>query len=77
MEAKSMADNNPGVMTEPCVPQETYLDNVKLAHAYVPFQKLCDTFTPLESLKKGTAFPPLVNLYGWEAKRRFEVYEDE
>lgn len=49
-----------------CVPQETVIKDVKLAHAYVPFEKLCETFMPLEGLKKGTIFPPLINLYRWE-----------
>lgn len=46
-----------------CVPQETVIKNVKLAHAYVPFEKLCTTFTPLSGLRKGTIFPPLYNVY--------------
>lgn len=49
-----------------CVPQETEITDVKLAYAYVPFQKLCETFPPLEGLRKGTIFPPLYNVYGWE-----------
>jgi hypothetical protein len=50
----------------PCIPQETVIENVRLAHAYVPFEKMCYTFDPLTALKKGTAFPPLFNIYGWE-----------
>lgn len=65
----------PEVSTEKCIPQETAIYDVKLARAYVPFQKLCDTFTPLESLKKGTAFPPLVSVYRWDG--RMEVLDDE
>ena len=61
--------NNPE-NTENCVPQETTLYNVELAHAYVPRQKLCTTYTPLGSLIRGTAFPPLYNIYGWERRGR-------
>ncbi len=49
-----------------CIPQETVIKDVKLAHAYVPIQHMCETFMPLESLRKGTIFPPLVNGYGWD-----------
>ncbi len=55
---------------ETCIPQEESIHNVQLAHAYVPFQKLCDTFRPLEALRKGTIFPELYNVYGWERKGR-------
>jgi len=64
------------VEAEKCIPQETYLCDVELAHAYVPFQKWCNTYTPLGALMRGTAFPPLYNVYGWESKRRME-YDDE
>lgn len=70
--------NAPAVpaMRSDCVPQETEIKDVKLAHAYVPFQKLCRTFSPLESLKKGTAFPPLYDVYRWE-KGEMEDFEDD
>ena len=55
-------------MNTECVDRETELRDMKLAHAYVPFQKLCPTFMPLTALKKGTIFPGLVNVYGWESK---------
>lgn len=42
-----------------CVPQEKTIYNVRLARAYVPFQKFCTTYVPLESLKRGTVFPEL------------------
>jgi hypothetical protein len=42
-----------------CVPQETSIRDVRLAAGYVPYQKFCTTFSPLESLMKGTAFPEL------------------
>ena len=61
--------SSPGGSSEQCVPQETYLNNVNLANAYVPFQKLCDTYTPLGSLTRGTAFPPLYSLKLWTTKQ--------
>ena len=42
-----------------CVPQETCIRDVRLSAGYVPYQKFCTTFSPLESLMKGTAFPEL------------------
>ena len=50
-------------MDNKCVPQETMIDNVRLARAYVPFQILCMTFSPAEGLTKGTIFPPLWDNY--------------
>ncbi|AUG58998.1 spore coat associated protein CotJA [Acetivibrio saccincola] len=47
----------------PCIPQETVLRNVRLARAYVPFQKLCSLYPPIEALKRGTAFPELYSPY--------------
>ncbi|MGI5971740.1 MAG: spore coat associated protein CotJA [Oscillospiraceae bacterium] len=72
-----MIINNPEAASDKCVPQETVIYNVSLANAYVPFQKLCNTFTPLGSLVRGTAFPPLASDYGWEKNRRMEVLDDE
>ena len=51
-----------------CVPQETVIKNVRLAAAYVPYQKLCTLFTPLEALKRGTAFPELFSPYDGKEK---------
>ena len=42
-----------------CIPWETTIENVKLANAYIPFEKLCTTYTPMRSLIEGTAFPEL------------------
>ncbi len=70
-----MKANNSGGFVDKCIPQETCITNVELANAYVPFQIMCDTFSPMEALMKGTAFPPLYNVSGW--RRREEVYEDE
>ncbi|TYQ14674.1 UNVERIFIED_CONTAM: spore coat associated protein JA (CotJA) [Acetivibrio alkalicellulosi] len=47
----------------PCIPQETVLRNVRLARAYVPFQKMCSVYSPIEALEKGTAFPELYSPY--------------
>lgn len=46
-----------------CIPQEMMINNVRLAAAYVPFQKLCSLFVPMEALKRGTAFPELFSPY--------------
>ncbi|WP_291632541.1 spore coat associated protein CotJA [Clostridium sp.] len=53
-----------------CIPQETEIKNVRLAAAYVPYQKLCTLFSPLEALKKGTVFPELYSPYDGEDKKR-------
>lgn len=37
--------------------------NVKLAHAYVPFQCYHKAFCPAEALTKGTLFPELWGVY--------------
>lgn len=47
-----------------CVPLETPIMDVRLAHAYVPWQKLCGTMSPVQSLKSGTIFPELTVQYG-------------
>lgn len=36
---------------------------LKLAHAYIPFQKLDEVFHPNEALCKGTLFPELYMPY--------------
>jgi hypothetical protein len=46
-----------------CIPQETVIKNVRLAAAYVPYQKMCELFKPIEALKRGTAFPELYSPY--------------
>ena len=61
-----------------CIPQETVIKNVRLAAAYVPYQKLCTLFTPLEALKRGTAFPELYSPYdGKEKCYKLESNEKE
>lgn len=52
-----------------CIPQETVIYNVSLAKAYVPFQKFCTVFSPLEGLKKGTIFPELFGSYDVKNKK--------
>ncbi len=59
-----------------CTPLETEIKGVRLANAYVPIQKLCETYDPLNSLKRGTAFPPLYDDYSWDRKGKM-FYEDE
>lgn len=56
-----------------CIDQETELYDVELARAYVPFQIMCETFSPLSGLKKGTIFPPLYDVYGWDRKGMREI----
>ena len=52
-----------------CIPQETVIENVRLAAAYVPYQKFCTLFAPLEALRRGTAFPELYSPYDGEDKK--------
>ena len=58
-----------------CVPQETEINTVRRANAYVPMQRLCETFEPLHGLRHGTIFPPLVSDYVGK-DRRFGLYDD-
>lgn len=50
-------------MSGTCIPQETVIRDVRLAMAYVPFQKMCMLLPPMEALMKGTAFPELYSPY--------------
>ena len=52
-----------------CVPQETSIRDVRLAAGYVPYQKFCTMFSPLESLMKGTVFPELYSPYEGKDKK--------
>ena len=56
-----------------CVPQETTIYNVRLAMAYVPFQKMCTLFNPLEAMSKGTVFPELYSPYEKKQKKNNPV----
>lgn len=58
-----------------CIPQETVIQNVKLASAYVPFQKMCSMLPIIEGLKKGTIFPELYSPYN--RKKRSEDYLED
>lgn len=44
---------------EKCVPFETPIKPTSLARAYVPYQKICGYYEPLEALINGTIFPSL------------------
>ncbi len=46
-----------------CIPYEEYIKVVKLARAYVPFQKLCSIYDDEEAMIKGTIFPELARPY--------------
>lgn len=63
-----MFNTNCEEMTQ-CIPQETIIRNVRLAAAYVPYQKLCTTFSPIQSLKAGTIFPELFSPYEKKNKK--------
>lgn len=52
-----------------CIPQELVIKNVRLAAAYVPYQKLCNVFSPIEALKHGTVFPELFSPYDGKHKK--------
>ncbi|NLT17351.1 MAG: spore coat associated protein CotJA [Clostridiales bacterium] len=56
-----------------CDPVQQVKD-VKLAHAYVPFQRFCGVMAPLMSLCRGTAFPELYSPY---SKREYVNLEPE
>jgi hypothetical protein len=53
-----------------CIPQETVIRDVKLARAYVPFQRLCNTYPAVEALCKGTLFPELFSPYVAPSKKQ-------
>ena len=56
-----------------CIPQETVICNVRLARAYVPFQRLCNLYNPKEALNKGTAFPELYSPYFKTEKAKTKI----
>lgn len=43
------------------------ITNIKLAHAYVPFQCLVCVYPPATGLEQGTIFPELDRPYGTDA----------
>lgn len=59
-----------------CVPQELVIKNVRLAAAYVPYQKLCSVFSPMEALKHGTVFPELYSPYSGKEKKHHRDFEE-
>ena len=70
------APGAPGTPGYPCVPQETVIENVKLARAYVPFQRLCSTYPAVRALCRGTLFPELFSPYrGPDKDHRPPKYE--
>lgn len=60
-----------------CIPQELVISNVRLAAAYVPYQCFCTVLSPLEALKKGTAFPELYSPYEGKGKKCMPRTESE
>ncbi|MFW5999303.1 MAG: spore coat associated protein CotJA [Halanaerobiaceae bacterium] len=45
--------------------------NMRLAHAYVPFQQYTDNYNPAEALNRGTLFPELYMPYRSGQERGF------
>lgn len=60
-----------------CIPQETTIRNVRLAAAYVPYQKLCTILCPIEALKHGTAFLELYSPYEGKDKQMNKAGKDK
>ncbi len=59
-----MPTSNPCKNVPPaCIPQEMEITNVRLAAAYVPYQFLCQLYSPIDALRRGTAFPELFSPY--------------
>lgn len=52
-----------------CIPQELVIRNVRLAAAYVPYQRLCTLLSPIEALRHGTVFPELYSPYEGKDKK--------
>jgi hypothetical protein len=74
---RRMRDNYmPSPSPSPCIPQEMVIENVRLAAAYVPIQFMCDLYTPMEALAKGTAFPELYSPYDRKDKRARRMSEN-
>lgn len=67
-EMQEMHEMNYNPMSK-CMPQENIIRNVRLATAYVPYQRLCTLFKPLEALSKGTVFPELYSPYEGKDKK--------
>lgn len=69
MRAETDMENRKCPVSSSCIPQETVIKNVRLAAAYVPFQKLCNIFSPIEAFKAGTIFPELYSPYDGKYKK--------
>jgi hypothetical protein len=50
------------ICADSCVPWED-IEVLSLAVAYVPMQRLCNTFEPTAALIHGTVFPQLTGIY--------------
>ncbi|RDU22285.1 spore coat associated protein CotJA [Anaerosacchariphilus polymeriproducens] len=59
-----------------CIPQEMMIKNVRLAAAYVPYQFMCSLYSPMDALKKGTAFPELFSPYNGSDQRYFSQQKE-
>jgi hypothetical protein len=57
------------------IPQETTIANVRLATAYVPFQRFCTTYSPIKSLVEGTVFPELCSPYSPMMSEKIKLKE--
>lgn len=42
-----------------CYPPGSGMGNMKLAHAYIPYQRYSDHYPLVEAFKKGTLYPEL------------------
>lgn len=60
-----------------CIPYETTIKDVRLAMAYVPYQKLCTLLSPMEALSKGTIFPELYSPYSGKKKKTNKCLDKE
>lgn len=58
-----MSDSSLDIRCRGCIPQETSIHCVRLATAYVPFQRYCGVWSLCRSLTTGTAFPELYSPY--------------
>lgn len=50
-----------------------YYSELKLAHAYVPFQCLNNVYEPMAGLCRGTVFPELYSPYGAEPAYTYDA----
>jgi hypothetical protein len=50
-------------------PFDMEIENARLARAYVPYQRWCGMYEPMEALKKGTVFPTLYEPYAERGRK--------